>query len=129
MAGGAMPNRAGRYCAAPGCGGRVAGRVRYCDEHKPAGRPELERKRASAARRGYGHRWGKLRRMVLNRHPLCANPHGHHPAGVAVVATQVDHITPLSRGGKNHLSNLQPLCAHCHSVKTAREFGAGGGGK
>jgi hypothetical protein len=32
-----------------------------------------------------------------------------------------DHITPLADGGAHSVSNLQPLCAPCHTIKTARE--------
>jgi hypothetical protein len=32
-----------------------------------------------------------------------------------------DHITPLADGGAHAVSNLQPLCAPCHTIKTARE--------
>ena len=32
-----------------------------------------------------------------------------------------DHITPLADGGTHSVSNLQPLCAPCHTIKTARE--------
>ncbi|NDD75230.1 MAG: HNH endonuclease [Gammaproteobacteria bacterium] len=32
-----------------------------------------------------------------------------------------DHITPLADGGAHSVANLQPLCAPCHTIKTARE--------
>lgn len=28
-----------------------------------------------------------------------------------------DHVTPLKRGGKHHLSNIQPLCWKCNTRK------------
>ena len=43
--------------------------------------------------------------------------------GTTRVATEVDHIQPLSRGGGHEWDNLQALCKSCHSKKTARETG------
>lgn len=34
---------------------------------------------------------------------------------------EVDHIIPLSQGGKDIDSNLQTLCEVCHAAKTQRE--------
>lgn len=31
-----------------------------------------------------------------------------------------DHVVPLSRGGSNHIRNIQPLCGDCNSQKHAR---------
>lgn len=33
----------------------------------------------------------------------------------------VDHITPIAKGGKNAIENLQALCKKCHKNKTAKE--------
>lgn len=60
----------------------------------------------------------KLRRRVLRRDGhacLIGGP------GCEVEATQVDHITPVSEGGGDDLSNLQSACDHCHEVKTQEE--------
>jgi RNA-directed DNA polymerase len=34
---------------------------------------------------------------------------------------EVDHITPLSKGGKDIYTNLQLLHRHCHDVKTTND--------
>lgn len=41
-------------------------------------------------------RWQKLRALLLNRQPLCADPFLLHP-GRLVPATQVDHIAPIAQ--------------------------------
>lgn len=76
-----------------------------------------ERQRGSAASRGYGRRWRRLRKRFLDRHPLCQDCHAH---GWLVGATDVDHIVPKRRGGTDDESNLQALCHRCHSRKTAK---------
>ena len=34
---------------------------------------------------------------------------------------EIDHITPLYKGGSNDISNLQALCRNCHGKKTIRD--------
>lgn len=60
-------------------------------------------------------RWQKLRRVVLDREPLCRECRS---MGVVKGATDVDHIS--GDPSDNRLDNLQPLCHSCHSRKTAR---------
>jgi len=31
-----------------------------------------------------------------------------------------DHVVPLSRGGRNDIQNIQPLCSHCNNRKRAK---------
>ncbi|WP_407655000.1 HNH endonuclease [Desulfuromonas thiophila] len=102
----------------------------YCDRCEPRRKQaanEQDRRRGSAAARGYGHRWRKLRAAFLAEHPLCAECQRR---GRVTVATDVDHIEP-HKGDKGKfwaLGNLQALCHRCHSVKTAREDGGFGNG-
>lgn len=72
----------------------------------------------TAADRGYGREWRKLREIVLAREPLCraCRSRGHVTA-----AAEVDHITPKALGGTDAETNLQPLCAPCHRAKTAED--------
>ena len=42
---------------------------------------------------------------------------GHPCAYCGQPAEHLDHITPLSRGGIDHPSNWQPLCATCNLSK------------
>jgi ATP adenylyltransferase len=44
---------------------------------------------------------------------LCGHP--LDPKGV-----HVDHIVPRKHGGKNHMGNLQLVCAVCNLMKGAR---------
>jgi 5-methylcytosine-specific restriction protein A len=65
----------------------------------------------------------RLKRAVLMEEPLCRL---HRARGRMVEATQVDHIVPRREGGADERPNLQPLCAACHSYKTATEDGGWG---
>lgn len=38
------------------------------------------------------------------------------------VATSVDHIVPVFRGGTDDLANLRAACDNCHREKTGREL-------
>jgi 5-methylcytosine-specific restriction enzyme A len=112
-----MPQRAKQICRAPGCGAVCDGA--YCPQHLTATqRRQFDRYRGSSASRGYGHRWRKLRRMVLARDLVCKI--GVLCQGTAL-ATEVDHIVPKSKGGDDSMENLQGACHACHSHKTATE--------
>lgn len=116
-----MPYAPGKPCRAPGCPSVVpSGSGAWCDDHKPPDKPRAKDTRPSAHKRGYGVTWRRLRRMVLNRHPLCADPFGiHKERGVVVAAVEVDHIIPLKAGGDNRMNNLRPLCRMCHARRHA----------
>lgn len=43
----------------------------------------------------------------------CGRPHVEFPL-------TEDHIVPISRGGSDDVSNIQPLCQHCNSVKSVK---------
>lgn len=37
--------------------------------------------------------------------------------GAGDVPLTRDHVVPLSKGGRHHISNIQPLCGKCNSEK------------
>ena len=65
-------------------------------------------------RRYWSGAWRKARLAYLKRHPVC-NDCGNF-------ANVVDHVTPVRQGGEFWSSdNWQPLCTHCHAVKSGKE--------
>lgn len=91
-------------------------RIRWYGQKR--GRTRSAEHKASTSERGYGTAWQKLRLMQLNRCPVCEECQAN---GRTTPGHHVDHIVPLSAGGQHELSNLQTLCASCHSRKTNRE--------
>ncbi len=85
-------------------------------------RQKYDSQRGSAASRGYGRDWQRLRRLVLSEEPLCREC---QKRGRVTLAVEVDHIVPIRKAPERRLdqTNLQGLCKPCHSRKTAREDG------
>ena len=109
-------------CAHVGCPGLT--HEKFCEVHKGEKYRQPDRNRPSAAARGYGWRWQKIRRAYLNANPICVVCLAE---GRTTAADQVDHIEPLSAGGTNEESNLRSMCRHHHSQRTARESAWGRG--
>ena len=104
-----------RPCRSPGCPNTATGG--YCPACRRSGDGRL-----SAAKRGYGRAWERLRRIKLRRQPLCQWP------GCIELATDVDHIAPVRRASEVlvGLNELQSLCHAHHSLKTATQDGGFG---
>lgn len=71
-------------------------------------------------KRTRGRRWMAIRARVLQANPLCVTCQGK---GRVEVATEVDHIKPLFKGGTDAFDNLQGLCSACHADKSVKESG------
>jgi 5-methylcytosine-specific restriction enzyme A len=65
----------------------------------------------------------KARQAKLLANPLCEHCEAR---GLVVIATEVDHIIPLFKGGEESLDptvNKQSLCSECHKIKTSKDMG------
>ena len=115
-----------RKCKRPGCYSLAVDGSDFCERHQQApARLETAEPRLSAAQRGYGHRWRKLRDWFIRAHPYCEEC---LKKGIMTLATDVDHIQPHKGDARLlfDVSNLQSLCHECHSRKTAGEDGGFG---
>ena len=105
-----------RFCLEPGCPEIVEAKSGWCAPHDPWKKQPAWKNSASAAERGSGWAWSRLRKKVLRRDGyrcvLCKRP-----------GQEVDHIIPVARcvelGINPHdLTNLRTLCTACHAEKT-----------
>lgn len=111
---GNSPKTPPRPCRKAGCPLLAYTRNGYCEAHqqyaneqalqREAQRVERDRRRGTAAARGYGAHWQHVRADQLRRYPLCAM------CGRA--ATVVHHLDHNQRN--NAPDNLQSLCRECH---------------
>lgn len=116
----------GRFCAK--CGSEdfgfwtstTTGRVnRYC---RPCRR--LRASAYSVRKSAAGHKHTRAEWLALlatfDHCPICKRPWSAIPARpdkrYRYVWTR-DHIIPLSRGGTDHINNIQPACYQCNSGK------------
>jgi len=109
-----MPTAPPRACICQPCPNPAEYRGR-CREHAR----RAESARGSAAERGYGSDWRRLRTAKLATDPVCQiRTHCH-----GIVAEEVDHIVPIRERPDLRLewSNLQSACKRCHSAKTLSE--------
>ena len=111
------PTHAPTPCVEPGCFTLTerGGRCPSCQ--LLAGPSPYETARGSARERGYDKRWERRRRRHLAIEPFCRVCVGQKPGN------QVDHVIP-HRGAPwlfDLEGNLQTLCKHHHSTKTAHE--------
>jgi len=69
--------------------------------------------------------WRKLRKKHLMLNPLCCMC---QELNLLTLASVVDHILPISKGGGAlDMNNLQSLCAKHHNQKSGREGRSKGG--
>lgn len=95
----------------------------YCESHVKA---ETKNTRSST-QMGYDYRWQKIRKVHLQKNPLCVEC--MRTQGIVTVATVVDHITP-HKGNRQlfyDIGNHQSLCVSCHNRKSAKERGSWSG--
>ena len=85
----------------------------------PPCRHARDQRRGSAAERGYGAAWQKVRAEHLALEPWCR-------CGCGELATDVDHIVARRSGGSDDHANLQSLAHSHHSRKTVLADGGFG---
>lgn len=112
-----MTPRAPKLCANPTCGELVYGGQRYCPAcDQPRWKPSSQSTRKLKSNDA---KWNRLRRFVLKRD-------GHkcqiRYVGICIgLASEADHITPVTQGGSDSPSNLQAACRPCHLAKSSDE--------
>lgn len=124
-----MPSKPPKPCRHPGCPEITTDPSGYCHRHREyekAVRNDYEKRRGSAASRGYDRRWRNCAKSFLAEHPLCKLCEKENRL---TPATLVDHIISVT-GPDDPLfwepDNHQSLCSSCHSIKTAKEDGGFG---
>jgi 5-methylcytosine-specific restriction protein A len=108
-------SRAPKLCANPQCGELVPNGVRFCPD---CNQPRWKATNTPKSRCAEGN-WRKKRKRILKRD-------NHHCqiryVGICTgIATEVDHITPVTQGGTDDDWNLRAACGPCHAAKSSDE--------
>lgn len=113
-----MPKAPPRPCTAPRCKD-MATKAGKCAAHYVKPKAWVSSEGRSAAERGYGYAWKKIRDRIMARDKHLCQPclNGGRPTQ----AREVDHIIKKADGGTDDDDNLQAICKPCHKAKTLRE--------
>lgn len=110
-----MARSAPRLCTHPGCQRLAVDGTSRCDLH-----PQVAWavKRATPVKRITGRKLQARREQLFKHRPLCAMCLAD---GRTRLATQRDHIVPMSEGGDESHANEQGLCDEHHAIKSRAE--------
>ncbi|MGQ5602960.1 HNH endonuclease [Streptomyces sp. EKS3.2] len=109
-----MP-RAASICLVVGCTQRSA-RSGRCVTHAPVERPWSRTSARNQLRDAARRQWDRqVRPRALARDGFACVRCGEREA------LEVDHVTPIAKGGTWTLDNAQTLCRTCHCAKTQQE--------
>jgi 5-methylcytosine-specific restriction protein A len=98
-------------------------RVPRCPSLVTPDRPCPRHPRTFGPGRGGSTRaWRNRRAAVLRERPFCEDC--ALEGAPLRLATEVDHVKPVSEGGTDEWENLRPLCSRHHDAKTARDRAA-----
>ena len=121
-----MPMRPPRACGRSTCPLAATHGSTYCapcrarlgfTDKSPSGSHWQNWNRGTSTQRGYGMAWRRMRDHVMRRDGhLCASCKRE---GRFVIADDVHHIVPRSRGGGDNPANLEAICTSCHRTATA----------
>lgn len=75
--------------------------------------------RMSPSKRRTGRWLQRERERYFKLYPLCKRCESKRRIAAA---TELDHIVPLFKGGKDIRANKQGLCTPCHAEKTAEDM-------
>jgi 5-methylcytosine-specific restriction protein A len=129
-----MPVAAPKPCRHPACSKLVTDGAGYCEAHKHVAPGSFaDKDRGSRHERGYGTKWEKIRKLILQRDcglcQECLRNGRVHAVGDKPFTAFCDHIVPKAEGGTDDYENLQTLCRSCHTAKTDKEKNKGRAGK
>jgi hypothetical protein len=99
------------------CGTRDIGGHSLCPECSDRATVHWHRRQArldSAGDHLTPGQWGAIKKACGHRCLRCGRKEPE-------IKLTVDHVVPVSRGGTNAPSNIQPLCGECNSVKYTRD--------
>lgn len=117
----ALAQRPLRPCRKLGCRGLHRNGNGYCEAHQDMAAAWGGNSRGSAAERGYGAAWRRLRLLVLKRDGWVCRCADCKAVGRVRNASEVDHIIPKAEGGTDHPDNLSAIHPDCHKRKTQAE--------